>query len=46
LLEEQGEYGKAEPFLRQALEMYSQQARRLAQTAPEPIALNYASTFP
>jgi tetratricopeptide (TPR) repeat protein len=46
LLQAQGEYGKAEPFHRQALEMRSQQARRLAQTAPEPIALNYASTFP
>jgi tetratricopeptide (TPR) repeat protein len=46
LLQAQGEYGQAEPFFCQALEMVSQQATRLAKVAPEPVALNYAATFP
>jgi CHAT domain-containing protein len=46
LLQAQGEFGKAEPLFRQALDMSNQQATRLAQIAPEPVALNYAATFP
>src|SRR5262249_21904842 len=45
-LEAQEDYTKAEPLYRQALEMQKQHAIRLAQTAPEPLALNYAATFP
>jgi CHAT domain-containing protein len=46
LLQAQREYARAEPFLRQALEQYTRQANRLAQLAPEPVALNAAATFP
>jgi CHAT domain-containing protein/Tfp pilus assembly protein PilF len=46
LLQDQGAYGQAEPVLRQALDMYTRQANRLAQVAPEPVALNAAATFP
>jgi CHAT domain-containing protein/Tfp pilus assembly protein PilF len=46
LLRDQGEYGKAEPLFRQALQMYTRAAERLAQVAPEPVALNAAATFP
>jgi CHAT domain-containing protein/Flp pilus assembly protein TadD len=42
----QGEHSKAEPLFRQALAMYTRQANRLAQVAPEPVALNAAATFP
>jgi CHAT domain-containing protein/tetratricopeptide (TPR) repeat protein len=46
LLQAQGEYDKAEVVLREALAMYTRQAGRLAQVAPEPVALNAAATFP
>jgi CHAT domain-containing protein/tetratricopeptide (TPR) repeat protein len=46
VLQAQGEYAQAEPLVRQALEMYTQLANRLAQVAPEPVALNAAATFP
>jgi CHAT domain-containing protein/tetratricopeptide (TPR) repeat protein len=46
VLQAQGAYGEAEPFLRQALEQYARQADRLAEVAPEPVALNAAATFP
>src|SRR5262249_335059 len=46
LLWSRGEYGTAEPLFRHALEMYTQQATQLAQTAPEAVALNRAATFP
>jgi CHAT domain-containing protein/tetratricopeptide (TPR) repeat protein len=42
----QGEYSKAEPFARQALDMYTRLANRLAQAAPEAVALNSAATAP
>jgi CHAT domain-containing protein/Tfp pilus assembly protein PilF len=46
LLLAQGKFSKAEPFYRHALEMNTQLANRLAQVAPEPVALNAAATFP
>ncbi len=46
LLRARGEHARAEPFYRQALQIWQQQADRLAQTAPEPLALNFAATFP
>jgi CHAT domain-containing protein/Tfp pilus assembly protein PilF len=46
VLQAQGEHGQAEAFLRQALAMFTRQANRLAQVAPEPVALNAAATFP
>jgi tetratricopeptide (TPR) repeat protein len=46
LLRMQGEYSQAEAFVREALAMYTGQATRLAQVAPEPVALNAAATFP
>jgi CHAT domain-containing protein len=46
LLEKQGAHTQAEPLYRQALAMYTRQADRLAQIAPEPVALNAAATFP
>jgi CHAT domain-containing protein/Tfp pilus assembly protein PilF len=41
-----GEYAQAEPLLRQALEVYTRLNNRLAQVAPEAVALNAAYTFP
>jgi CHAT domain-containing protein/Tfp pilus assembly protein PilF len=46
VLEAQGAYGQAEPLARQALEMFTRQAERLAQVAPEPVALNAAAASP
>jgi CHAT domain-containing protein/Tfp pilus assembly protein PilF len=46
VLQAQREYGKAEPFACQGLAMYTRLANRLAQVAPEPVALNAAATFP
>jgi CHAT domain-containing protein/Tfp pilus assembly protein PilF len=46
VLQAQGEYGQAELFVRPALDMFTRLANRLAQVAPEPVALNAAATFP
>jgi CHAT domain-containing protein/Tfp pilus assembly protein PilF len=46
LFHERGEHAQAEPFYREALDLYTQLANRLAQIAPEPVALNAAVTFP
>jgi CHAT domain-containing protein/Tfp pilus assembly protein PilF len=46
LLQAQGKGAQAEPFARQAVEQYTRRANRLAQVAPEPVALNAAATFP
>jgi CHAT domain-containing protein/Tfp pilus assembly protein PilF len=46
LLQAEGAYGQAEPLARQVLAMYTRHANRLAQVAPEPVALNAAATFP
>jgi CHAT domain-containing protein/Tfp pilus assembly protein PilF len=46
VLRARGAYGEAEPFYRQAVAMHARQANRLAQVAPEPVALNAAATFP
>jgi CHAT domain-containing protein/Tfp pilus assembly protein PilF len=46
LLLAQKAYGQAEPFFRQALDLFTRQTNRLAQVAPEPVALNAAATFP
>jgi CHAT domain-containing protein len=46
LLLAQVKYGQAEPLARQALDQFTRQANRLAQVAPEPVALDAAATFP
>src|SRR5205085_1221348 len=46
LLQARGEFAQAEPYYRDAVRMYTRLARRLAQAAPEPVALNAAATFP
>jgi CHAT domain-containing protein/Tfp pilus assembly protein PilF len=46
LFRSQGANSKSEAFMCQALEMYTHLASRLAQIAPEPVALNAAAKFP
>jgi tetratricopeptide (TPR) repeat protein len=46
LLHERREYARAEPLLREAVAVYQRHADRLAQSAPEAQALNFAATFP
>jgi CHAT domain-containing protein/tetratricopeptide (TPR) repeat protein len=46
LLHDWGKYAEAESLLREALAVYQRHADRLAQSAPEAQALNFAATFP